>query len=197
MSSNTLNNQQTLDTIRSGKEGRDKILVSLYRDEKLKRSIVGMIIKNGGDEESAMQVFNNALIQFVKTVIKKQEMTIDTSIHQYIIGIARFLWYKEIADKKKHRSEELQSYHEGTDDIQPESLVIFQEKKHLLTALLDKLGRNCKEVLMYWANGYRMKAIAEMMGYQSEGMAKKKKYQCMKELLKYVENNPSIKSALR
>ena len=58
-------------------------------------------------------------------------------------------------------------------------------------------GKNCKEVLMLWAYGYKMKEIANIMNYKSDNMAKKKKYKCFKELLEFLEQNPEAKSALR
>ncbi len=197
MDSKPVSNKKILDQIRSGKSGRDEVIKQLYHDQSLKNTIISLVIKNGGNEENATTVFNSTLIQFVKTVIKNEDMKIDTSIRQYLIGISKYIWYKALSDRKKHRSEELQAFHDNADSIQPEALVIFQEKKELLSEILEQLGRNCKEVLMHWANGYRMHKIAEMLGYQSEGMAKKKKYKCMKQLLAYIEANPNIKAALR
>ncbi len=197
MDSKAVINKKLLSQIRSGKQGRDDVIRQLYHDQSLKTTIFGLVINNGGKEENALEVFNTTLIQFVKTVIKNNDMEIETSIRQYLIGIAKYVWLKELSDRKKHRSEEWQIHHDKKDVIQPEALVILKEKKELLTDLLAKLGRNCKEVLMHWANGYRMHQIAAMLGYQSEGMAKKKKYKCMKQLLIFIEENPTIKEALR
>jgi DNA-binding NarL/FixJ family response regulator len=49
---------------------------------------------------------------------------------------------------------------------------------------------------MAWANGLSMKEIAQKMNYQSEGMARKKKSQCMKQLIEFIQSNPALKSAL-
>ena len=81
--------------------------------------------------------------------------------------------------------------------VTPEDLVIDFSQKKLIENLLSYLGRNCKEVLMYWANGYKMKEIAKLVGYKSEGMAKKKKHLCMDKLQKHIANNPSIIAILR
>ena len=42
-----------------------------------------------------------------------------------------------------------------------------------------------------------MEEIAKMLNYKSFKMAKKKKYECFKQLLKYLDQNPQIKMALR
>jgi len=83
------------------------------------------------------------------------------------------------------------------DDYTPETLLIDHSKKEIITTLLERLGRNCKEVLLHWANGYKMAEIADIMKYKSEGMVRKKKYQCFKELLSIIETNPQIKTILK
>ena len=95
------------------------------------------------------------------------------------------------------RTEDIDDQYDISSDTTPESLLFDQTKIEQLNDLLGKLGKNCKEVLMYWANGYSMKEIAEMMGYKSDNMAKKKKYKCFKELLDYLEQHPEIKNTLR
>ena len=42
-----------------------------------------------------------------------------------------------------------------------------------------------------------MSEIAEKLGYKSEGVVRKKKSECMKELLTFLNGNPQIKEALR
>ena len=71
------------------------------------------------------------------------------------------------------------------------------EKRNLISELLEKLGQNCKEVLMFWSQSYSMVEIAEKMEYKSPGMAKKKKQICMKELYVYLENHPEIVDTLK
>ena len=73
----------------------------------------------------------------------------------------------------------------------------LKDEMTLLHSLLETLGKNCKEVLLLWGNGYKMRDIADIIGYKSEEMAKKKKYQCFKTLLIYLEQNPEIKKSLR
>ena len=117
-------------------------------------------------------------------------------LNTYIISIAKYLW---LANKKKEnrvvsKNEEMLKEEEWVDC--PETLLIRKERVHLLQDLLQEMGRNCKDVLMYWANGYKMREIAEIMNYKSENMAKKK-YECFKSLLLYVEANPHVKTVLR
>ena len=42
-----------------------------------------------------------------------------------------------------------------------------------------------------------MKAVAEKMNYKSEGMARKKKHQCLRRLYAIVDEHPHIREELR
>lgn len=189
---------QVLTKIRSGKEGRDLVLTHLYNDTKLSSGIKSVIYKMGGSEENFKDVFASTLMQFVKTVLQKPDLVIKHELNTYITSIARYLWLANKRKDSKYSFQELpiEDSDENWEDG-PETLVLKKEKFFLLQELMDELGTNCKEVLMYWANGYKMKEIAELMNYKSADMAKKKKYQCFKALLSYLEENPNIKSALR
>lgn len=187
---------QILVDIRSGKEGRDRVLIQLYKDEKLRIGVVNVVRKLGGTSEDFEDVFSTTLMQFVKTVINRPELTIKHQLNTYIISIAKYIC---MAQRKKNKNLNLNYDMNNELDFEegPESLVIIKEKIYLLHEVISSLGDKCKEVLMYWANGYRMKEIAKLMGYKSENMARKKKYKCFKALLIMMEKNPKIKSALR
>ncbi len=188
---------EVLKKSRSGKSGRDEVITMLYHDFILRSKIESVVLKHGGQKSDFDTVLNNVLMQFLKTVIKNKDLEINSSLHAYICGIARYNWLNETKKESKHRSENIEDQYDLSSDITPETLLINQGKIKLLEKLLSKLGKNCKEVLMYWANGYSMDEIADMMGYKSNMMARKKKYKCFQELLAFVEENPDIKNIPR
>jgi len=67
----------------------------------------------------------------------------------------------------------------------------------MLQKVLSVIAGRCKEVLMLWAAGHSMKEVAKELQYKSDGMARKKKSECMKELLTYLYNHPKVKEQLR
>ena len=194
-SSNHINS--TLVGIRSGKTGRDKVIKQLYNDQSLRSGIQAMLFKKGGTADDFDMVFNRALMQFIKTVVKKDNVNITTTINNYIAGIAKYVWYAELTKRKKHQAEPIENYFNIATGTTPENLVIDFSQKELIHELLQNLGKNCKEVLLYWANGYKMLEIAKLLNYKSEGMAKKKKHICFKELLAYLADKPHIKKILQ
>ena len=185
-----------IDEIRSGKDGRDQVLTSLYKNDKLRNGIRSVIFRMGGSEDHFNDLFTSTLMQFVKTVMQKKDLEIRCELNTYITSIARYLWLaKKRKDSKYSYNDELAVEEEWEDG--PETLVLKKEKLNLLSEVLQELGKNCKEVLMYWANGIKMKEIAVFMNYKNGDVAKKKKYQCFKSLLLLMEENPHLKSALR
>ena len=83
------------------------------------------------------------------------------------------------------------------DDIAPiEDTLIAQEKKRLLEDVLNQLDDTCKKVLTLWSINKKMKAIAQDLHYKSEGMARKKKHQCLKRLYAIIDAHPHIKQEL-
>lgn len=182
---------------RSGKEGRDAVITELYCNQKLKNKIQSVVLKYGGTSVDVETIFSHSILQVVKTMIKKPTLDISTSLESYIAGIARFSYFNEIRKNKKHQTQEIEDYHVPPLTVTPESLLVNQNKKEIIKEILSQLHKNCKEVLMYWANGYSMTEISEMMGYKSVGMARKKKYNCFKALMTILEKNPGIKDILR
>ncbi len=186
-----------LDRIRSGKEGRDAVISELYYDQSLINRIHGVLHKYGGKKEDFQDVFNTSLMQFIKSTVRNKELKFTSDIHSYICGIAKYVWLGELKKRGKYLTDNIDDQYDLADDFTPESLLINHSKKEIIANLLKRLGRNCKEVLMYWANGYKMSEIAELMNYKSEGMVRKKKHNCFKELLLMLEQNPDLKMILK
>ena len=183
--------------IRSGKVSRDEVIRKLYHDEVLRNKIRSVIKKYGGRESHFDYVFSRVLMQFIKTVVKNKEMIITTSLHAYLCGIAKYVWMNLSKKANKIHVEDVDDQYDIKSDTTPESLLLDHARIEGLNLLLEKLGKNCKEVLLLWANEYSMKEIAKVMNYKSDNMAKKKKYKCFKEVLDYLEKHPEIKKVLR
>lgn len=183
--------------IRSGKAGRDKVISELYFNDRLKSKVKSIVVKYGGRPDDFDSVFNTTLMQFVKSVLNKEDFRLEVNLEAYLVGIARYVWLAEVKKNNKNRYEDMDDQYDLGSSYTPETMLIDQGRKELLHDLLGKLGGNCREVLMHWANGFKMTEIAEMMNYKSDSMARTKKYKCFKELLNYLEVHPEVKNVLR
>ena len=183
--------------IRNSEADRSAVIKSIFNDKVLKSSVLRFVLKNKGSQDDAELIFDDMIVQFVKTVFTKPDFQISGELNSYLMGIAKHLWFAQLRQKKMFSDadplEELTNFPESEE---PESLYLTEERMRVLTDLLSKLRNNCKDVLMHWANGFTMEEIAVKLNYQSEGMARKKKSVCLKELLLYIQDNPHVKAIL-
>ncbi|MBK8450317.1 MAG: sigma-70 family RNA polymerase sigma factor [Saprospiraceae bacterium] len=189
--------QEIIQGIRGTEKNRAAVVHQIYKDSRLKQSIKQYVLNHFGNAEDADILFDDMIVQFIKSVFSNREFKIEGDLSAYLMGIAKHLWFAE--SKKRMKLKHLVAI-DNLDFINPDenSLdeILGSEKRTILQSVLDKIGKNCKEVLMYWANGFSMDEIASKLDYKSEGMVRKKKSICLKELIQLVQHNPDIKLAL-
>ena len=191
------NHIQLMERIRGDEASRRTVVLELIHDEVLKNKIISYIKNNNGDQTDGMTMFHDAIVTFIKTVFTKPDYVITTHIHGYILGVARNLWMNELRKKAKHKSDPIEyAAHtpSGNDHL---TLIMKGERSKVLKAVLNQMAKNCKDVLLLWSAGYKMTEIAERLHYKSEGVARKKKSNCMKELYAFLGNHPHIVERIR
>jgi len=184
------------DSIRSGRIGRDQISRNLLSDAHLINSIRKTLFKLGAQDHDIPDVINYTIVQLMKNVLKNPNFHVRSNINSYLCGIARNIWLQKLRARKSTLVEMSETFEIEDEETSIDLIIINDEKKSILKSILERLGHNCKEVLMKWASGYRMKEIAELTGYRSAGVVRKRKYTCMKILADYFEQHPHVKTLL-
>lgn len=185
-----------LEKIRSGRSGRDEVIVALFQDLKLRNSFKKMIRNQGWPKSAFDSIFTDAIVAFTSSVIRRKDFTLNADLNNYILVIGKRAYTKKTSSQYLVTS--LDEVHDKQiEDDFPLDLIIDEERKELLQKVLSRLGRNCREVLTYWASNYSMKEIAKIMEYKSDMMARKKKYTCFKELCDLIRENPNLENLLR
>jgi len=186
-----------VDKIRENESSRSAAIRDLVRDSVLRQKIKAYILNNSGDETDAETVFHDTIVTFVKTVFTKNNFELTSHLHGYLLGTARNVWMNALRKKKRHATvpiEHASAKESGGDN---EALLLKGERGRILQKVLNQMRKNCKDVLMYWASGYKMDEIAAKLGYKNGAVAKKKKSECMKELYSFLQENPHIKERIR
>jgi len=168
-----------VNVVRKNVESRNKVIEELYTDKDLKSSIATFIIKNGGNRNQINDVFTYAILTFIKQCYRPL-FSLDKNVNAYIFSIAKYHWFKIVKEQKLIVSEEKRP--ELSDGMNAEKLILKKEKNLLLKMAMKKLDQKCRDVLTMWANNLKMREIALQMSYKSEGMARKKKHECVKKL---------------
>jgi len=180
--------------VRSSISERDAVIKSLYTDQSIRKAVIGTLVKMGCSEQEAKDRLTDAIVSFVKACYKP-EFAIKSSLTNYLIGTAKNIWLKGVT-KSQQRSTTLDN--NTADSVPPiEDALISAERRALLRQVLDQLDDTCKKVLTLWSINKKMKAIAQDLQYKSEGMARKKKHQCLQRLYVIVDRHPHIKRELK
>lgn len=169
-----------IDRIRKGIPSRNEVITELYSNEKIKGSIYAFVLKNGGSQSDAQDIFTHSIVAFVKqcnSPVFKLKNTLST----YMFSIARYEWIRQCKNSKRiiYSDEEI-----SISGYEPsiEEKIIGQARTEALKKALTYLDDKCKKVLTMWASQVKMREIAITMNYSSEGMARKKKHNCLNKL---------------
>jgi DNA-directed RNA polymerase specialized sigma24 family protein len=109
------------------------------------------------------------------------------------------LWLNEL--KKRNRAVFRETeYHENTEK-ETENIktgVSENEVRREVFSFLDKLGGNCKKILiLFYYEEKSMRDIFQEMNYESEQVARNMKYKCMKKLHELLDANSHIKQSFK
>jgi len=178
-------NNTIVEAVRKDASSRNKIIENIYKDINLKSSIMSFVTKNGGSLEDANDAFTFAIVTFIQQCYRPQ-FQLSKDLNAYIFSIAKYEWYRMA--KKKSKLHTSSNDLEQTADFDIELDLIDKERHHSLRLAMSKLDAKCKEILKLWANSVRMREIAIAMSYKSEGMARKKKYECVKKMRNLIQD---------
>ena len=105
----------------------------------------------------------------------------------YLYSVARNMWLNEL--RKRSNIPIIVE----TDEfivLQEDHLasMVLTEQNQEMAKLIRSLGDQCQEILIYfYFDRFRMKKVADLMGFASEQVAKNKKSKCLKKLKALVQ----------
>ncbi|HPQ35261.1 MAG TPA: sigma-70 family RNA polymerase sigma factor [Tenuifilaceae bacterium] len=147
------------------------------------------IVKNGGDYDSANDIFQEAII-LVYRKAKSKELEDVNNVEAYIQGICRIIWINEL--KKNTISHiDLRST-ESLDETEEYIYKEFQQsrRKKLFYEHFLNLHDDCKGILNAYFAGKSFADIAKEFNLISEEYARRKKYLCKEYLVKSIKSDP-------
>lgn len=187
-----ITDQDIIKDILRGKD--DKVLSALYAA--VLPNVEKFICKNNGNVDEAHDIFQDAIMIFYKQV-KNETFSEKYKVAGFIYSVCRNLWINRAKKLKRHV--EL-SDNESSIEVDNNIIdnLITTEREQIITSVLEKLGGNCKEILMYSVyQKLSMKEICEKMGYSNENTAKTRNYKCKQRLIKLVKENRYLSDELK
>lgn len=157
-------------------------------------TILHWIQGGGGDEADASDIFQEAMVVLFEKS-GDPNFRLSCKIGTYLFAIAKHLWYKKLAGKKKQPI----AFMEGAGDdgtsqwAYEEDLNSHQEREaHFgqLDTALEQIGEPCRSLLKaFYHHDKSMQEIAASFGYTNPDNAKTQKYKCLMRLKKLFFKN--------
>lgn len=177
--------------------------------------ITHAILEGGQSKENATHYLINQHIGFVHKVHKNLKLSFEEAKDAYTDAIlalmnavenqtfkgesklSTFLYkifYFKCVDLSRKNTTNRIDYMQEIPDVNAsqidtfKNLLIKDEVKNLKIHM-EKIGEPCKQILLDWGFwGYKMPEIAERVGLEDAGKAKRKKYNCLQKLLKIIKD---------
>lgn len=161
-------------------------------------SLAHFIKTNSGSEQDAEDFFHEALVVFIE-LIQQGKFRGDSSIKTFLYAVLRNLWLNELKKRSRLLQRETLYYDKSEKEERDIQSGIWQnEAKKQVLSLIEKLGENCKKILvLFYFEEMPMKDIFPAMGYESEQVARNMKYKCMKKLNELLDHDAAVKQSFK
>jgi RNA polymerase sigma factor (sigma-70 family) len=191
-----LSNTSLIEDIKSGGMKRQQAISTIYQDSQLKNQVVGFVKNNSGSADEGIDIFHEGIIA-LDANIRQDKYRGEGNLKGYLFSTCRFLWLNKLKrNKKMVYTDESAKLDQVTEDT-PETLSLAEEQKDIISKLLSKIGEKCQQILELWKLSYSMEEIAEKVGLDNAGIARRQRYNCYQKLLAIVDQEPELKNILK
>lgn len=187
----------------------EEIVEAIRKDEKLEifvsqlydkyfNMISNFIRTNTGNNEDAEDLFQETIVVFID-LVRKDRFRGDSSIKTFLYAISKNLWLNELKKRNRAVFRETEYYENSEKETKAiQSGLSENEVRRQVLSFLDKLGGNCKKILiLFYYEEKSMRDIFQEMNYESEQVARNMKYKCMKKLHELLDHNSHIKQSFK
>lgn len=172
--------------------GDAQIIKGIY-DRNLSK-VVSFVIKNKGNREDALDIFQKALMQ-LSVRYQREKFTIHSQFDAYLYTVCKNLWRRELNRSKIRVTNE--GFREPMDEAKDIALsVLEQQRWELFQKALGQLSDNCRQVLALFFKKVSYAKMVEQLGYNSESVARQRVFKCKQKLISLVKKDASFKSLL-
>jgi RNA polymerase sigma factor (sigma-70 family) len=181
-----------LEAIRSGDK---KSLTQLY--QYIMPSIVKLVVRYGGTEEHAKDLFQDAILILYKK-LQYSDITLTSSFSTFFIAVCRNLWANHMKKKSNNHvtfSDEVKLMHDDQPDwyeLEEQSLQI-----RMLYKAFSKLGDDCRQLLELFFLKIPMEEIMVRLKYNSYEYVRRRKFMCKNKLIELIKNDPFYKEFMK
>ena len=173
-------------------KGNEYYLKYLYEHLDMIKS---WILKNSGNEEDALDIFQEAILVFYNRLMSGTYEA-KSKISTYLFAICKRQWYNQLNRRLKFEKPQgsVINIDRRQEDFNPEITRRVPTLKKYMEQALEKLGEPCKSLIIASVCLKRkMQEIAEQFNYADAHSARQQKLRCMKKLRAYVSYDEVIR----
>jgi len=168
-----------IEKIRKDINSRNAVIKELYTSKSLRKTVSAFVYKNKGNDTDVFDLMTHGVMTFIKQCYRP-DFALKKTAEGYIFSTIKYEWFRRNKNSLKLVDEDHRP--ELSSSVTALDSMIDAERKGALKKALAQLDDKCREVLTMWASNLKMREIALTMDYASEGMARKKKHNCLKKL---------------
>ncbi len=178
---------------------KDHKALDQYYRENYERFVASILKMRMGDIQIAKEIYPECVtILYYNIINKKLEWPLQSRLFTYLMGVAKnIIKNKEKSSyaRKIISEEDMQKYDKAFSEI---AFYDYQDKAKAVEKLLDLIAEPCKEILkLFYIKEYTAESVSHKLKLNSEGAARKKKFDCLKKLRSLMkENRKEIKKYL-
>ena len=171
------------------------VIEELY--QKHSGKIKWMVLLNNGSETDAADVFQEILLSIYKKA-KDQNFTLTCPLDAFLYMACKNKWMTELSRiKSKVTNNNFSGYNIDEDCFKlAQEFKLQEERKNLLTEKLGELCEDCRKLLQLNWSGKPMGEVARILNI-TYGYARKKKCECMSQLVTLVKHSSQFNSLKR
>lgn len=194
------NDLELLEALRSQLPAQvNAALKQLCQSEKLKGAVRQQIYQQGGNEQDARDMLNQALLAFLEQVESGKYDPTQSAINTYVVKIAAQKFFTQQRSTMRRAAMHDRSVDAGATETytDPEESLDLAHKKEVLDRILQWTGEKCRQLLQLHSHHYSHAEIAEMLQYRSADSAKMAVSDCRKKLNTVLTEHPELLAELR
>ncbi len=188
--------QQLVEDILAGGGRRQQAIATIYQDRQLKNQVLAHVKSNKGNSDDALDIFHEGIIAMDQS-IRAGKFRGESALAGYLFSICKYLWLNKLRKLQRVTYTAEESVLDQVASQDPEKLSMAKEQKEVLQQLLSRIGDKCRQILELWRLSYSMEEIAEQVGLDNAGIARRQRYNCYQKLIAIVDAEPHLRNFLK
>ncbi len=151
------------------------------------------VVTMGGSLQDGEDIFQETVVTFID-LVRKSKFRGESSVKTFLVSVARNIWLNELK-RRKSGDQRAKVFETSRGHIENDVIENLnkREMREQVLSLISHLGESCRKILtLFYYENLPFGEIVRKMGYESEQVARNKKYKCMKELSDLIRDNPVL-----